>query len=750
MNNKYKINWVANKKINKRKIDDHLKNSEMTNVYTNGGPLSKLLEDTTRYYLNIDNSKAIIVTNNGTSALHALVSGINTYNKKKLRYATQSFTFPPSIEGSLQNSIIMDIDDELGLDLELFNNTNINDIDGIVVTNIFGNVVNINKYTEWAKKHDKILLFDNAATSYTEYKNSNCNNYGNGSIISFHHTKPIGFGEGGAIIVDKIYENEIRRCINFGIDNTQNSINSHDTNYLREGSNYKISEISCAYVLQYLDSFPIIKNIHQDLYKIFEHEINNMTGVKVLPNHSIDTPFVSCLGVLFDNKKHACENHFLSKGIYCRKYYRPLKNTKNAKYIYDHIVCFPCNIDMKNNDVYYITHCIRDLIDSQKIIKMRNSIEDLRNIRESSKSKELKLNNDKKELILLSPDEANQIVIQYPDFYFTPQYGKALEISDNGEWEISIWKINGETKIIYPYIKRKTILDGVVYYDLVSPYSYSGIYFERDVTSADLEEFLNAFHKCVKDKNYVAEYYKFSPFFGNNVIKIYQTLHIDNLSIYKNKTTIGVYIQNGYDEYWRLSKKGHRRSVSKAFKLGYKNFIKPLEITDIDKNSYFYHTYTETMNRVNANPYYKFDESYFIMLANELKGNIYLIYVVDGNNCCVASSIYIHWGNIFHYHLGGSDVNHINNGINNMLHDMAIKWACDNGLELVHLGGGLHDEDPLFNFKRSIGTLLLDFYHGKYIINNDVYNKLVQKRANELKISEKELLTRNYFPAYRS
>ena len=30
---------------------------------------------------------------------------------------------------------------------------------------------------------------------------------GDGSIISFHHTKPLGFGEGGAIIVDKNMKN---------------------------------------------------------------------------------------------------------------------------------------------------------------------------------------------------------------------------------------------------------------------------------------------------------------------------------------------------------------------------------------------------------------------------------------------------------------------------------------------------------------------------------------------------------------
>ena len=53
----------------------------------------------------------------------------------------------------------------------------------------------------------------------TFYKGRNSCNYGNGSIISFHHTKPFGFGEGGAIIIDSKYEEGARRLINFGISN---------------------------------------------------------------------------------------------------------------------------------------------------------------------------------------------------------------------------------------------------------------------------------------------------------------------------------------------------------------------------------------------------------------------------------------------------------------------------------------------------------------------------------------------------
>ena len=81
---------------------------------------------------------------------------------------------------------IIDIDNDGGLDISKIPK----ETDGIIVTNIFGNIVDIEKYITYCNKNNIILLFDNAATPYTFYKGKNCVNYGTGSIISFHHTKP--------------------------------------------------------------------------------------------------------------------------------------------------------------------------------------------------------------------------------------------------------------------------------------------------------------------------------------------------------------------------------------------------------------------------------------------------------------------------------------------------------------------------------------------------------------------------------
>ena len=68
----------------------------------------------------------------------------------------------------------------------------------------------------------------------------------------------------------------------------------------------------------------------------------------------------------------------------------------------------------------------------------------------------------------------DDIKIDYPDIYFTPNYGKACEYSDNAEWELC--KYND---LIYVYLKRPIIFKGITYYDLITPYGYSGYYYRK-------------------------------------------------------------------------------------------------------------------------------------------------------------------------------------------------------------------------------------------------------------------------------
>lgn len=329
--------WISKKIINFKRTSQMLQHCQSTNIFTNQGQYVSKLEDFIRNKFKISDNKSIICTCNATLALWCLCDSISIKQKRSLQWTTQSFTFPPSAQGLLQKTHIVDIDKEGGLDLTLVPD----DTDGIIVTNVFGNIVDIDKYTKWAKQHDKFIVFDNAATAYTFYKGINSCNYGNGSIISFHHTKPFGFGEGGAIIIDKEYEQECRRLINFGIHNHL------DLPWNRLGGNYKMSEISAIYILSFLqDNFDIIVKHHINMYKKY------CNLYPMYPNFGDkDMSVLSCL-CFFDKKfDQKYIDQLIKQGIHCRKYYKPLLKTKVAELFYKNILCHPLTTNIYTVDI---------------------------------------------------------------------------------------------------------------------------------------------------------------------------------------------------------------------------------------------------------------------------------------------------------------------------------------------------------------------------------------------------------------
>lgn len=350
-----KINWIHAKPINFLNVEKHLHKSIQTNQLTNYGPVTIKLEQLIREKLQIESDRSVIVTCNGAAALHALAAGLCLSTGKKLTFATQAFTFPSAAQGFLDNSQIVDIDSGGGLDLNLVDS---NTVDGIIVTNVFGMCTDIQKYVDWCDKHSKFLLFDNATGPFTFYHGKNINSYGTGSIISLHHTKPIGFAEGGAIIVEKRFESYIRKCINFGFE-----VNDGKVKWSPFGSNYKMSEISAACLYEYIfTNFDLIIKHNQNLIQLLQDRLKDVEGVELYPNFSDSEPVVSCIPVLFSkpiNEKHMYQLEL--NGICVRKYYTPLKDFEKSASLFERILCFPCNLDVDSNTIELYIDLIKQL-----------------------------------------------------------------------------------------------------------------------------------------------------------------------------------------------------------------------------------------------------------------------------------------------------------------------------------------------------------------------------------------------------
>lgn len=303
--------------------------------------------------------------------------------------------------------------------------------------------------------------------------------------------------------------------------------------------------------------------------------------------------------------------------------------------------------------------------------------------------------------------------INYPDIYFTPEYGKACEFSDNAEWELCKYK-----DLIYVYLKRPIIFEEKTYYDLITPYGYSGYYYEKIET---YNEFIPKFRKKARERNYITEVLRQNP---------YLNININNYNIITSKTIYGIEINN-FDNYFKNILNGKKRNM---FKKALKNNFS-FELIKIQKNilkTYFFFLYNQNMKRVNASQYYFFNNNYFNSL--EEINNSYLAIVKDNLNNIIGSSIIYKFDNLIHYHLSCND-----NSSNCITDFLLINILKEIGInKLFILGGGIKDGDGLSKFKKRLSNKEFKYTIYKNILNEEIYEKLSKNKKN------------NFFPSYRN
>jgi len=299
-----------------------LETAQKTNQFTNNGWAAKELEIRARDMLKIDESKAIIACSSGTSALHAMLWGIQRQDGAA-RIGTQDFTFASNSLGPAQGPVVTDMRPDFNIDLD---SPYIDQAKILIVTNVFGHLQDF----EYISQHKfPYIIFDNAASPYTFLDGTNSCNYACGSYISLHHTKPIGFGEGGLAIIDKEYEDAVRIATNFGI--IEGAFNE------RSG-NYKISEISAAAILQWWDQFDIdtLARQYQDNYYKLKYELRDLDGTSYTNYSEDETFFPNCFPYITEE---ALPEDFLNKYEY-KQYYKPLRGLTVSNYLFNNIKCF--------------------------------------------------------------------------------------------------------------------------------------------------------------------------------------------------------------------------------------------------------------------------------------------------------------------------------------------------------------------------------------------------------------------------
>lgn len=313
------------------------------------------------------------------------------------------------------------------------------------------------------------------------------------------------------------------------------------------------------------------------------------------------------------------------------------------------------------------------------------------------------------------------------DVYFTSNHYKIHELNGDGEGRMFVYYDNEGNCALYPFLinKIKGYTLDKEYFDIETAYGYGGP-ISNCFDSTFIEEFEIEFLNYCQKNNIVAEFIRFHPLLAN------ENMFVKNIDIMYSRNTVFLDLTKGIDKIWNEDIKSKNRNVIRKAK---KNGV---YIEESNNYEIFKEIYKKTMNKVDADDFYYFEDKYYEGLKENQ--NCVILNAKRGEKV-IASAIFIGYGEYFHYHLSGSLKEELHYCPNNLLIWEAIKYAIYKGYKVMHFGGGLSNssEDNLYKFKRSFSKDFNKFYIGKRIHNDAVYNYLINswegknnKKANLL------------------
>jgi len=300
------------------------------------------------------------------------------------------------------------------------------------------------------------------------------------------------------------------------------------------------------------------------------------------------------------------------------------------------------------------------------------------------------------------------------DVYFFPEYIAMHRFKSTAQALMFIYR-QSDKLWIYPFtitpitrIGKRHVEEDV--FDIETPYGYGGPLANTDDMDF-IAEALHAFESWCRTRGAVSEFVRFHPLVRN------ERWAGPKMELLRERENVSLDL--GQIDGGRLPFNGKARNMLKRAE---RLEIRVVAYTD-NYFGKFIDLYLRTMDVIKADEYYFFSDAYFQALQELVRDSGWLL-VAEKDQIWLAASLFLKGPKWVHYHLSASDLDKRLPGSTNLILYTCAKLAKNEGLDLLHLGGGRpggSENDPLLKFKKSMATDSHDFYIGKRIHNREVY-----------------------------
>ena len=371
-------------------ILDNLKECLESGWISTGGRFIPEFETKVKNYMK---TKCAAGVQSGTAGLHMSLQVLGIQRDEEVLVPTLTFIAavnPTTYLGA--SPIFIDCDDSLCMDplkLEKFcseecdfkegvlvNKKTNKKIRALVIVHVFGNMADMEKIMDIAKKYNLRVLEDATealGTYYTEgrYKGKYAGTIGDIGVLSFNANKIITTGGGGMVVGDN---EELVEKVRF-----LSSQAKKDTLYFIHdeiGYNYRMLNLQAALGTSQIDQLESFIETKIKNYEIYKEELEKIEGLEILPfvegiraNHWF-------YSLKIDKEKYGIgRDELLQKlvdaGIQTRPIWGLIHQQKpysgcqsyeieKALYYYDRILNLPCSSSLTEKEVYQVIEKIRE------------------------------------------------------------------------------------------------------------------------------------------------------------------------------------------------------------------------------------------------------------------------------------------------------------------------------------------------------------------------------------------------------
>ena len=240
-----------------------------------------------REFAEMFHSKYAIGHCNGTATLHValLACGIKPGDEVIVPALTMSSTsIPVVLCGAIPVFADSDLD-TFEISADSIEKCITSKTKAIITVSLYGLAPDYDRIIDICKKHNIMLIEDNAESFLGEYKGKLVGEFGDFSSFSFQASKHLTSGEGGMLITNnEELADKARRlnCLGYaGVNAKQGKITRNDIqdpNYSRHvsfGYNYRMSELQAACALGQLERAKELVDNRIEVARIFDEAINN-------------------------------------------------------------------------------------------------------------------------------------------------------------------------------------------------------------------------------------------------------------------------------------------------------------------------------------------------------------------------------------------------------------------------------------------------------------------------------------------